>query len=495
MRRVLVCVLVAVGVGGIAEAGPVLEFKDSDFHAKVAEHELILVEFYAPWCGHCKKLAPEYEKAAYRLLKNDPPVPLAKVDCIAETEICNLFDITGYPGLKIFKNGKYAKDYNGPRSADGFIQTMARMAGPISKELTTVQQFEDFRNKEGACVIGFFKKADGYLHSTFQQVADEYGDLRFAHTTSKAILKHTNFKDIIVVFRPKVMDNQFEKGVVPFDGDMSSSTLKLFIDIHRFGLCGHRDSLNAEKFRKPLFVAFYEVDYIRNPKGTNYWRNRIMKVASEVQERRVVNFAISNRDEHIHEMENCGLGAATGHKPVVCAYDENHRKFKMEDEFSIETLDKFVRAVLAEEVYPYIKSEPIPQTNDQPLKKVVGRNFNTMVNDKQKDVLIEFYAPWCGHCKELAPKYKRVAELLKDEPNIVIAKMDATANDSPSPYEITGFPNIYFAPKGNKQNPVRYTGPREIKDIMQFVAEEATEDLVGFDRRGNRRDSDTKTEL
>ena len=41
---------------------------------------------------------------------------------------------------------------------------------------------------------------------------------------------------------------------------------------------------------------------------------------------------------------------------------------------------------------------------------VVGRNFDEIVNDPSKDVLIEFYAPWCGHCKALAPKFDELGE-------------------------------------------------------------------------------------
>lgn len=47
---------------------------------------------------------------------------------------------------------------------------------------------------------------------------------------------------------------------------------------------------------------------------------------------------------------------------------------------------------------------------DQPLQVVVAENFDEIVNAQDKDVLIEFYAPWCGHCKNLEPKYKELGE-------------------------------------------------------------------------------------
>ena len=68
----------------------------------------------------------------------------------------------------------------------------------------------------------------------------------------------------------------------------------------------------------------------------------------------------------------------------------------------------------------------------------MGANFDEIVNDPSKDVLLEFYAPWCGHCKALAPKYDELGEKLKDNPSIVIAKIDATANDYPSTYQVRG---------------------------------------------------------
>ncbi|CAH0562010.1 unnamed protein product [Brassicogethes aeneus] len=475
-----------------AKEEDVLELGDSDFDSIIAEHETALVMFYAPWCGHCKKLKPEYAKAAEDLIRNDPPVALVKIDCTeAGKETCNKNSVSGYPTLKIYRNGEVSQEYSGPRDAAGIVKYMKAQVGPSSKEVKSVAELEKFLTAEKeASVVGFFEK-ESDLKAAFLKTADKLREkVRFAHSTFKDVLDKQGVTDGIVLFRPSHLNNKFEESTIKFTGKSDADSIKTFITKNFHGLVGHRKSDNRQEFENPLIVAYFNVDYVKNPKGTNYWRNRILKVAKEFDGK--LNFAVSSKDDFQHELNEYGLEFVKGDKPVVTARDSKDQKFVLKEEFSVESLTVFAKDVLDGKLEPYLKSEAIPDNNDVPVKVAVAKNFNELVVDNDKDVLIEFYAPWCGHCKKLVPVYDELGEKMKDE-NVVIAKMDATANDVPAPYDVRGFPTIYWAPKGSKDAPVKYEGGREVDDFVKYIAKHASSELKGFDRKGNAKAD--KTEL
>merc|ERR1719409_281604 len=101
-----------------ASAEDVLTLTGDNFEATVKANRLILVEFFAPWCGHCRRIAPEYEKAA-GILKGR--VPLAMVDATVETVLADQYKIEGYPTFYFFRHG-VPEEYTGGRDSDGFVQ-------------------------------------------------------------------------------------------------------------------------------------------------------------------------------------------------------------------------------------------------------------------------------------------------------------------------------------------------------------------------------------
>ena len=103
----------------------VLKIEANSLKELIGKNSFVVVLFYAPWCGHCRRLAPDYTQASIDLKNERRNILLTKIDMSKENNqhLAKLFSLRGFPTLKIFKRNDYAipYEYRGPRDAAGLV--------------------------------------------------------------------------------------------------------------------------------------------------------------------------------------------------------------------------------------------------------------------------------------------------------------------------------------------------------------------------------------
>lgn len=144
--------------------GNVVQLTESNFEDKVLESKDVwLVCFYAPWCGHCKRLQPEYEEAS-RLIKKEnlPNIKLGAIDASMYQEFAQKYGIQGFPTLMYFPAGtktrKDAKPYQGERSSNSIVQWARGMVAkfrppPEVSQLTSEEKFKEVCENSQICIV------------------------------------------------------------------------------------------------------------------------------------------------------------------------------------------------------------------------------------------------------------------------------------------------------------------------------------------------------
>ncbi|CAI5488771.1 unnamed protein product [Closterium sp. Naga37s-1] len=124
-----------------AENSDVLELTPANFHDHVGGDSVVFVKFYTPWCGHCQRLAPDWEKVA-TAFKDSDAIRIAKVDCQAHAELCTNHEVRGYPTLKWFPAAGQGgvEDYGGDRKANVFVDFINSRLGEWAAGLVSGRQ-------------------------------------------------------------------------------------------------------------------------------------------------------------------------------------------------------------------------------------------------------------------------------------------------------------------------------------------------------------------
>merc|ERR1711936_1365773 len=182
----LVSVILAAAKADVKKEEGVLVLTNDNFQEVIDGNEFVLVEFYAPWCGHCKALTPEYAKAAGALAEKDSPIKLAKVDATEESALAEKFEVRGYPTLKFFKNGK-PQEYGGGRTADTIVNWVEKKTGPPAKALANAEDAKAFIDGKDVAVFGCFKDETTDGGKAFLSAASSMDDVSFGITGDEAL--------------------------------------------------------------------------------------------------------------------------------------------------------------------------------------------------------------------------------------------------------------------------------------------------------------------
>jgi len=111
---------------GIPGEENIHKLTDENLTSFLKGRDSVLVMFYAPWCGHCKAMKPDYARAAISLARDSPAATLAAIDCAQYPRVLERHQIQGYPTLKYYRHGSLFGEYGRGRRAGDIIAFMTR---------------------------------------------------------------------------------------------------------------------------------------------------------------------------------------------------------------------------------------------------------------------------------------------------------------------------------------------------------------------------------
>ncbi|CBY34553.1 unnamed protein product [Oikopleura dioica] len=472
--------LLALVAAEITTEGGVLVGTKENFDEILENNDFVLVEFYAPWCGHCKSLAPEYESAAGKLAESNPEIKLVKIDATEEGDIAGEFDVGGYPTLKFFKNGNRNNgiEYGGGRQADDIVSWLIKKSGPAAIELSGADAAKAAVADNDVIVVINGKSDE------FMAAADSNDDVTFAILDEEAAAELKVDAGKIALFKT------FDDGRVDYTGADSADDISAFVNSESLPLVSEFNDETAPK----IFggdITQHVLLFAAKSDGTYDENYAAMSTAAKDFKGKTLFVVVDcDVEDNSRVLEFFGLTQENCPAVRLIQMGDSMAKFKPEtEEITATSLSSLVEGVESGAITRHLMSEDIPESNDGPVFTIVGKNFEETVNDPAKHVLLEFYAPWCGHCKALEPTYEKLGKHFADRDDVIIAKTDATANEFDG-VDVQGFPTIKFFPKGEDADVIEYEGDRSLEALILFVESDGTEGNEGGDEDEDYDDED-----
>jgi len=340
-------------------------------------------------------------------------------------------------------------------------------------------------------IIGYFSDPKCLEAEEFLRVAT--GDLdeqEFAIVSDPAVIKKFSTDNSIVLYK------QFDEGEVKMEGGMIMESISKFVlENHRPLVFPFTRARSKEIFGSG---AKGYLSLIDSTKAENHEER--MKICRKLAKeyKNTISFILTNADddaELVEHLEVDQVPALMMIAPTTSSREMDYYKPAKKD-VSEESIREFIKSFLAGELKkwaPVPKSASLPDDWDKlPVKVLVGRNVEKVAKDTTKNVLIEFYAPWCGHCKRLEPIYKKLAEKYKDSSDVVIAKMDSTENEAHG-FSVSSYPTLRLYKAGDNKM-VEYNGDRTLRSLTEFLTQNGVQ-VPSAKKESEKKEDGEKHEL
>lgn len=342
---------------------------------------------------------------------------------------------------------------------------MKKKTGPPAKEIKTVEEAKEFIEANNVAIVGFFKDQTSEEAKAFLEAAATTDDQPFGITSEEAVYNEYEAKcGSIILFK------KFDEGKVFFEGKATNSKdIKKFIAAQALPLIVDFNHETAQKIFGGEIKSHLLMFFSKEAGHFDKYVSEARSVAKPFKDQ--VLFVTINSDEEDHQriLEFFGMKKEEVPALRIIKLEEDMAKYKPESsDLTAEAIQGFVQSFIDGSLKQHLLSQDLPEDWDKtPVKTLVSSNFDSVALDSEKDVLVEFYAPWCGHCKQLSPIFDKLGEHFASSDNIIIAKMDATVNELEHT-KISSFPTLKLYKKGDNEI-IEYNGERTLEGLIKFM--------------------------
>uniref|UniRef100_A0A453MNV4 protein disulfide-isomerase n=1 Tax=Aegilops tauschii subsp. strangulata TaxID=200361 RepID=A0A453MNV4_AEGTS len=312
-------------------------------------------------------------------------VALAKVDATEDHDLAQAHGVQGYPTLLFFIDG-VPRDYAGERTKDAIVAWIGKKLGPAVQNLTTADEAEKIVTGDDVAVLAYLDHLSG-AHSDELAAASRLEDtISFYQTTSPDVAKLFHIDP--EAKRPSVvLLKKEEEKLTVFDGEFRASAIAEFVSANKIPLITTLTQETAPAiFDNPIKkqILLFAV-----AKESSKFLPIIKETAKSFKGKLLFVFVERDNEEVGEPVAN--YFGITGNETTVLAYtgNEDAKKFFFSGEISLDTIKEFAQDFLEDKLTPSYKSDPVPESNDEDVKVVVGKSLDQIVLDESKDVLLE----------------------------------------------------------------------------------------------------------